>query len=298
MHANSQAPQCFEVEVGLVDRRQHRGLGHLDDDATRIDPIEGDNPHEVIGPAARRKLYGGHVHADRARHLGVADKKLAHLLEHRLPDACDEPALLGRVEKRAGGKQPSLRVLPPHERLVPDHGAVGKRHDGLVVRHELPVLKALADLGLDDEARHGLRVHRLVSEVPACAPGLLGAVERDVGVAQHARCRRHGRGHRDADRRRRPQSMAFDLELLTDRRADLLGHPLDVADRSKVRHDHDELVAAESSDAIAEAHRLADARGDFADHFIAGGMRERFVDDLEVVEVDEEHPDLALRPLR
>ena len=55
---------------------------------------------------------------------------------------------------------------------------------------------------------------------------------------------------------------------------------------------HGELVAAEAGDHVAGAQHAAQALGDDLEQAVAGAVAERVVDDLEVVEVDEQHRDL------
>ena len=52
-------------------------------------------------------------------------------------------------------------------------------------------------------------------------------------------------------------------------------------------HD-DELVAAEAGDQVAGAHRRAQPVGHLDEQLVAGGVAERVVDDLEVVQVQEQ----------
>ena len=52
--------------------------------------------------------------------------------------------------------------------------------------------------------------------------------------------------------------------------------------------DDDELVAAEAGDQVAGAHGGAQPVGHLDEQLVAGGVAERVVDDLEVVEVEEE----------
>ena len=55
--------------------------------------------------------------------------------------------------------------------------------------------------------------------------------------------------------------------------------------------EHGELVAAEPRDQILLAHGAAQALGDLDQQPVAGLVAEAVVDDLEVVEVEEEHGD-------
>ena len=69
---------------------------------------------------------------------------------------------------------------------------------------------------------------------------------------------------------------------------------LDVAAFGGVFEDHDEFVAAEPRHDVACAQALAQPAGDFHQQGVAGFMAERIVDDLEAVEIDEQHRKLPL----
>src|SRR3712207_9146993 len=51
--------------------------------------------------------------------------------------------------------------------------------------------------------------------------------------------------------------------------------------------DHDELVATEAGHQVTGAHRGTQPCGDLHEQFVAGGVAEGVVDDLEVVQVEE-----------
>ena len=60
-----------------------------------------------------------------------------------------------------------------------------------------------------------------------------------------------------------------------------------------MRHDHDKLVAAQPSQGIRAAQRLAHALRHAHQHLVAGAVAQRVVHALEVVQIDDEHGDLA-----
>ena len=64
----------------------------------------------------------------------------------------------------------------------------------------------------------------------------------------------------------------------------LLGGPVD---------EHDELVAAESRQLITDTHDRTEPPCDVAEEFVTDAVAEAVVDDLEVVEIDEQHGDLV-----
>ena len=66
-----------------------------------------------------------------------------------------------------------------------------------------------------------------------------------------------------------------------------LGRDARAVERDPVQQDG-ELVAAEARDLVVRAHERADEAGQLDEDLVAGGVPERVVDDLEVVEVEEE----------
>ncbi len=74
-----------------------------------------------------------------------------------------------------------------------------------------------------------------------------------------------------------------------------LGDPLRDPGRAAlvvdVLGEHRELVAAEAGDGVARPQGLLDTRGDGGEQLVAGRVPEAVVDELELVEVEEEHGD-------
>ena len=130
------------------------------------------------------------------------------------------------------------------------------------------------------------------------AAGLLGVVHREVGVDEHLLARQPVRGveqrHPEARRHRarapgrgRHRQRAHRVEHRGGDAVGLLGRRLGQQDR--------ELVAAEAGEHVGLAQAAAQRVGDAHDQLVAGGVAERVVDRLEVVEV--EHDRRALRPV-
>ena len=135
-------------------------------------------------------------------------------------------------------------------------------------------------------------VHRGLEHLVAVLAPLLGHVHRDVGVA-------HQRldvvdlgvvGLRDRDPDARPDEHLLVLEV--ERPVERLDQPLgDVgrADRiAAVLEQHRELVAAEARRGIGRPQDMPEPLADLAEQHVAGGVPERVVDRLEVVEVHEQ----------
>ena len=131
-------------------------------------------------------------------------------------------------------------------------------------------------------------------------------IHRRVGVAQEdvAGLAVVGEG-RDADARRdeelvvpgadRPAHVPQDA-LRDDARREAVaraGQQDDELVAAEPRHDRVLLLAALECHDVARPHDLTDQLGELAQHFVGGVVADRIVDALEVVEVDEQHRELA-----
>ena len=63
-------------------------------------------------------------------------------------------------------------------------------------------------------------------------------------------------------------------------------------------HDHAELLATEPADDVVRADAGAQRLGQRAQHLVADAVAVHVVDPLEVVDVEHEHRDRAVRPAR
>ena len=94
---------------------------------------------------------------------------------------------------------------------------------------------------------------------------------------------------RDADARGHEALLALDHDRRVERGGDAVGDAGRDGLVVDARQEDRELVAAEAGDRVAGAQRVAQPLGDDDQQLVAGGVPERVVDDLELVEVDEEH---------
>ena len=102
--------------------------------------------------------------------------------------------------------------------------------------------------------------------------------------------------------------MPIELETVASRPFMRHGSPIEACRRSaedrrvlgaRVGADqHQVLVAAEVGDAVFGPGEALQARGDLAQHEVAGGVAERFVDRLEAVEIDEQDRQPLVRRCR
>ena len=205
------------------------------------------------------------------------------------------PGELGDGDELARRDQAQLGVPPAEQRLGAEHLGRLQVEEGLEVELELVVGDGLAQAALEREPLDGLGVHRGRVELVVVAALLLGPVHRRVGVAhQGLRVVAVGGVDGDAHARRDEELAAVDPEGVVDRRRRSSGDLGGVLLGRDARNEERELVAAEARDGVALAHVLLDPLGDLAQQLVADGMSERVVDDLEAVEVEEEHGELLV----
>ena len=136
------------------------------------------------------------------------------------------------------------------------------------------------------------RVGRLVAiglVLDAAPPTLLGPVHRVVGFAQEIVGLRFiaGDGHSDACADE--QGLGVHLERLLEDRGDPCDRGMNLEVVAHVLDDHHELVPAEPCDRIGPAQAFDHALRDLAEEAVARVVAETVVDELEPVEVEEEH---------
>ncbi len=99
-------------------------------------------------------------------------------------------------------------------------------------------------------------------------------------------------GERDADRHGDRELVAAGGERLQAHgRAQLLAGRDERCQVRHVRHQHDELLAAEARKGVVAAYGGRETRRDLGEHAVAGEVPVRVVDPLEVVDVRDQQPD-------
>ena len=190
-------------------------------------------------------------------------------------------------------------MVPAQQRL--DAGDLPARHIdlGLIVQRKLVALQRAAQRGFQRQALDRLRLDLLGEEAEAVLAVFLGEIHRHVGVlGQRLHVGAVGRIHRDADRGRGVALVAAELQRLAQHRQQLAGDALDLVTFGGFFQDDDEFVAAEPRHDVAGTQRVAQPAADFHQQHVAGVMAQRIVDDLEAVEIDEQHRKLPLIALR
>ena len=222
----------------------------------------------------------------------------------------------GCVRQVASWRQASERTKRPSGRISPVSSAIATNSRGStgrplpsVQRHsaskpaifpvgldhrliedaELVALERPPQARLELESRHQALVHRLVEDGVARAALGLRAVHGDVGVAHDVLRRAIGRDEGDADARRDVDLTAVDLERRRQRLVQPLGHDRGAVHVADVVEQQRELVAADARDGVARPQRRLQALRDRHQQAVADKVAERVVDELEAVEVEEEH---------
>ena len=123
----------------------------------------------------------------------------------------------------------------------------------------------------------------------AVAAVRLGAVERGVGAVEDVVPHERGAARRRGDADRDGEVEADD-RVGGDGRAQLLGRRARRGGRAAEQQD-DELLAAEPVDEVIGPQLLAQPVGDLAQDGVAGRVAAGVVDELEAVEVEQDHGD-------
>ena len=121
--------------------------------------------------------------------------------------------------------------------------------------------------------------------------------ERRVGVAQESVRGRRAIGHGDPDGPGRHDPVPLDLEILADRSVDAFRSPLHIHHVIDLGHDDHELVTAEPSEAFPGVKATRDPSAHLGQYLVAGNVTQRVVDDLEVVQIDEQHAHVLTKDL-
>ena len=209
-------------------------------------------------------------------------------------DRDNQPGLLGRGNEGIGRDQTPLGMEPANERLDRDDTPGLEVDLGLIVEAQLIPAQRQLKLLLDREEVERARVHQGVEQLRASPAPLLGGVQREVGVAQH-QLRRRGRqpvADADADAGGLLEPVSFVDERRGERGANTLGNPSRLVFACVLAEDR-ELVAAEARNRVLGPGRTGQPPCHLDEDGVAGQVAEPVVGQLEVVEVEEQHAELA-----
>ena len=277
------APMSRNIAVSVISKV--RSCGSM--------PASCDLGHDLVDEAGLLELERRQVDAQLERfEAGQAmpfDDLSRGRLEDRPAEGEDRAVLLGEADELGRVDRPARRVVPADERLDADDPAAGEDDDRLVGDGQVAPADASTELGgqrvaLDDRAVHG----RIEDLRPALAVRL-GAVHRDVGVAQHLVDRRSP-GRTALTPALQPTMTSVPWIWNGSSSAVMIRWVM----RQRIGHgragdrEQGELVATEPGDHVARPQLFDDPLGDRDQQLVAGGMALRVVDDLEVVEVEED----------
>ena len=307
------AARAERLEPGDRRRRvvEHRRLGQLEDESAgpqaglaqdRLDLVDEVGSLEL----ERRDVdaHAGAVEARRPRAPAATCRQASSRTQR--PRARIVPFSSASAMNSSGQDQPAGRVAPADERLdARRSGRVVERDDRLVVDDQLAPADAPGELGADSAWRATIAACIVGSKTAnASLAGRLGRVHRDVGVAEEL-------VGAVVDR---PRARAMAIPTLTPTTDLLAVRPgTGPASASMMRRataiewrrsGSSTTRMANSSPPSRAARSLARTRrrirsADRDQEPVAGGVAQRVVDDLEVVEVEEQHdrdPVLARSP--
>ena len=202
------------------------------------------------------------------------------------PIATIRPVSSATGMNSTGDTSPRVGMAPAQQRLERADAVLLEVEQRLVEKFELAALDREAQVGFELAANLRALVEAFLEEGEGAASRLLGAVQSEVGIAQQhlavgAVVRRDG----DPDAGRGHHLIAVDDERPGDRFEDVLGEPVDGVAVAADGLEDDELVAAQARDEMA-AGGLEQALPGLDQQSVAGGVAERVVDDLELVEIE------------
>ena len=167
------------------------------------------------------------------------------------------------------------------------------------MQQELAALQRVPQAAFEHEFFQRPGAHLGGIELVLVAALLLGAVHGGVGVAQQLERVVAVAGiEADADAGGDDELASFYLERLRQGVENFLRHLRHVARIRQVLEQHRELVAAETRHGVALAHAGRQPPGGHPQRAVADVMPQRVVDDLETVEIEEQHRQRPVGPAR
>ena len=181
-------------------------------------------------------------------------------------------------------------MVPAQQRFQPDHPPGIKFDLRLIEQFELVVLDGRMQAFADGDPFAHLLIEFANMEAEAGAALILGAIERQVGFGHH----RLGVGDvsaigNHADAGAGVNLIAVDGDRRRNRSADLCRQRLGAGNVAHVLLQQRELIAAKAGDHIGIAHAVLQPVGDDFQENVAGGMPQRIVDILEMIEIEIKH---------
>src|SRR6185437_1459673 len=237
---------------------------------------------------ARREVNG---HCDSLAEALLQDAGLlAGLLQDPLAERQNEAALFGCGDELLRTEKAAVRVTPAEQRFNTDEFAGAAGDLRLVEERHLIVDERSPEVGLELEFVSARLSERSGKKLEAVAAAALGGIHGGIGVAEQ----RGGvgaplRGEAEAEAGGDAQFLAGELERALELAREPAGGAHGVILAAAIGHDDDEGVAANPGDGVIGAGGVPKAVGENGQQFVAGGVAERIVHALEVVEPDGEN---------
>nr|WP_056395588.1 hypothetical protein [Massilia sp. Root418] len=253
--------------------------------------------HHFVQEAALAQLARRHVHrhADRLLAMALPGHRVgARAFQHPAAQRHDQAAVFRHRNEFGRRNKAMLGVVPAQQRLGPHHGFGGAVELRLVVHGQLAAAERAAQVAFQRGAALGLHRHGRLELGQAVAAGMLGVVQRGVGIAYqfaHAEAIVREQAHAHAGGGK--QLAAAHLERRTQRRRHLVGQCARLGAPGHGRRHDGKFVAADAPHRAAAVDHRAQHAGHLAQQVVAGGVARRVVDGLEVVQVDQQQCQLA-----
>ncbi len=166
----------------------------------------------------------------------------------------------------------ALRVVPADQRLEGADAIGLEVEKRLEIKLELALLDGAAQVALDGAPSLRPFVERLLEEEIGAAPLILGAIKREIGIAQQ-RVDIFGISIRDGDADAGPWQdiVAVDHHWFLDGGENLLCQPFDAVRRTGLDMHYQKFVATQPADEAATC-RLGEAMRDLDEHGVTDGM--------------------------
>ena len=216
----------------------------------------------------------------------------ARPVQHVVVERADQAGPLGRGDERLRRHRAALPVGPPGQGLHGDGAGVAEPHDRLVRHVDLAPVQRLGQPGRQAGVVEQRDQGGVVVDHDAAAAAL-GRVHRGVGPAQQQLCRR---GRAVPVRHDQPDAGPYgpDLPVERERRGQRGAYPVGHHGRLQVAlHEHGELVAAQPGHRVGRRRAGPQPVAHLPEQRVAGGVPERVVDHLELVQVDEQQAERA-----
>ena len=251
-------------------------------------------------------------HVDRNR-IGKAEIHRPHLglacgfAQRPFGQRHDQPGFFGQRNEVARRHQ-HMAALPAHQRLGAHHARRAHIDLGLVMQHQFVALDGLVQGAFEFELFAPATRQLRAVDGRRIAPGRLGRVHRDVGIAQQigdvfAVVREQRDAHAGGDK----ALLAGDEDRLAQGVQDALRDALGVAQIDDLGQQRHELIAAQAAHRLERAvrpradgvqgavgdlfgvpHATAQAARDLDQQLVTRGMTQGVVDDLEAVQVNQQ----------